>query len=267
MHPLDALRGFATSRHPDRELAPDVYLLHDSHTVTVFDKFPKAKYHFLVLPRIPFPLASEDVAGGSSETETQSESDLSASDAPSSMSSNPLPSASLTSLHALLTKVPCAKALQVLESLRQASLEVVEMIRDEMLKTEGFEWGIEVGFHAVPSMRHLHLHIISTDFVSPSLKVKKHYASFHPTLGFFLPLADVLQSLSPHRASGQGTTYSLFDLEKYLRPDGPKAWEPLLKSDLHCWRCNQPFSNMPALKVHLEEEWSRLKRAPQKPEG
>ena len=41
MHPLDALRGFATSRHPDRELAPDVYLLHDSHTVTVFDKFPK----------------------------------------------------------------------------------------------------------------------------------------------------------------------------------------------------------------------------------
>lgn len=29
----------------------------------------------------------------------------------------------------------------------------MEMIKDEMLKTEGFEWGIQVGFHAVPSMR------------------------------------------------------------------------------------------------------------------
>lgn len=69
------------------------------------------------------------------------------------MSNTSLPLSSLTSLHALLTTIPFAKALQVLVSLHQASLEVVEMIRDEMLKTEGFEWGIEVGFHAVPSMR------------------------------------------------------------------------------------------------------------------
>lgn len=44
MHPLDALKGFATSRHPDRELPSDVYLLHDSQTVTVFDKFPKGMF-------------------------------------------------------------------------------------------------------------------------------------------------------------------------------------------------------------------------------
>lgn len=69
------------------------------------------------------------------------------------MSNTSLPLSSLTSLHALLATIPSAKALRVLESLHQASLEVVEMIRDEMLKTEGFEWGIEVGFHAVPSMR------------------------------------------------------------------------------------------------------------------
>lgn len=44
MHPLDALKGFAKSRHPDRELPSDVYLLHDSQTVTVFDKFPKGMF-------------------------------------------------------------------------------------------------------------------------------------------------------------------------------------------------------------------------------
>jgi aprataxin len=27
------------------------------------------------------------------------------------------------------------------------------MIRDEMMKTEGFTWGIDLGFHAIPSMR------------------------------------------------------------------------------------------------------------------
>lgn len=33
------------------------------------------------------------------------------------------------------------------------------MIKDEMLKTEGFEWGIQVGFHAVPSMRQVSLSV------------------------------------------------------------------------------------------------------------
>jgi aprataxin len=27
------------------------------------------------------------------------------------------------------------------------------MIQDEMMKTEGFVWGVDMGFHAVPSMR------------------------------------------------------------------------------------------------------------------
>ena len=40
--------------------------------------------------------------------------------------------------------------------------------------------------------RHIHLHIISSDLNSPSLKVKRHYNSFHPELGFFLHLDEVL---------------------------------------------------------------------------
>ncbi len=40
--------------------------------------------------------------------------------------------------------------------------------------------------------RHLHLHVISADLCTPTMKVKKHYNSFHPKLGFFLSLDDVL---------------------------------------------------------------------------
>ena len=39
---------------------------------------------------------------------------------------------------------------------------------------------------------HIHMHIISEDLCSKNLKTKKHYNSFHPSLGFFLLLDDVL---------------------------------------------------------------------------
>lgn len=39
---------------------------------------------------------------------------------------------------------------------------------------------------------HVHLHVLSSDLCSPSLKKKQHYNSFRPDLGFFLHLADVL---------------------------------------------------------------------------
>jgi len=41
-----------------------------------------------------------------------------------------------------------------------------------------------IGFHARPSMQRLHLHVISTDFISPHLKTKDHWNSF--TTPFFL---------------------------------------------------------------------------------
>ena len=39
--------------------------------------------------------------------------------------------------------------------------------------------------------RHIHLHIMSADLCSPAMKNKKHYNSFHPKRGFFIPLSDV----------------------------------------------------------------------------
>jgi aprataxin len=35
-------------------------------------------------------------------------------------------------------------------------------------------------------------------------------------------------------------------------------YEPLLKDDLSCWKCDRSFSNMPKLKSHLQEEFDNL---------
>ena len=43
---------------------------------------------------------------------------------------------------------------------------------------------------------HIHMHIISDDLCSKALKTKKHYNSFHPTLGFFLHVDDLLSRLT-----------------------------------------------------------------------
>jgi aprataxin len=34
-------------------------------------------------------------------------------------------------------------------------------------------------------------------------------------------------------------------------------YDPLLKTDLSCWRCGQHYKNIPALKEHLQEEWDK----------
>jgi diadenosine tetraphosphate (Ap4A) HIT family hydrolase len=50
-----------------------------------------------------------------------------------------------------------------------------------------------LGFHAVPSMALVHLHLISDDFDSPQLTSKKHYNSF--TTEFFLDADHVLTTI------------------------------------------------------------------------
>jgi hypothetical protein len=46
--------------------------------------------------------------------------------------------------------------------------------------------------------RHLHLHVISSDLTAPALKTKRHYNSFSPRTGFFIPLVDVLRGWFDH---------------------------------------------------------------------
>ncbi|XP_043270673.1 aprataxin [Venturia canescens] len=93
-----------------------------------------------------------------------------------------------------------------------------------------------LGYHAVPSMARLHLHVISTDFDSPCLKNKYHWNSF--TTPFFRPSQSIREEL---RDLGYIKQMSSSESEKYL------------KKDLICHKCSYRPKNLPDLKKHLVE--------------
>ncbi|KAL6256246.1 hypothetical protein P5V15_012362 [Pogonomyrmex californicus] len=91
-----------------------------------------------------------------------------------------------------------------------------------------------IGYHAMPSMQRLHLHLISTDFNSPCLKTKSHWNSF--TTPFFLHSSNVCREL---REEGEIKKISMQKCMDYL------------KTDLKCYKCSMQPKNMPDLKRHL----------------
>lgn len=133
-------------------------------------------------------------------------------------------------------------------NLNEEANNVKKMIEEEMMKMYKFKWDIWIGFHPISSMEHLHLHVLSADLYSPKMKLKKHYNSFHPSLGFFLHLKDVL---------------SWFDAvpsyyQRMIKLDA-NDYESLLKDGgLCCWRCDRALVSMPKLKVHLRDEFDKL---------
>jgi Scavenger mRNA decapping enzyme C-term binding len=176
MSNLTVLRRYAQMSKPE-SLPASVLLSHTTKSLALFDAYPKSIFHFLILPRL-FPTT---------------------------------PVSDFVNLRTLL-KSSKQRAKEVVLELGEHAKTIEAMIEDEMVSRFGFKWGIWVGFHAVPSMewvlffvevaftdfclcRHVHLHVLSDDLCSPTMKNKKHYNSFHPKLGFFLHLDDVLEWL------------------------------------------------------------------------
>jgi aprataxin len=96
--------------------------------------------------------------------------------------------------------------------------------------------GFRLGFHACPSMRRLHLHVVSRDLDAPALKMRHHWNSF--TLPeFFLDAERVLAALEG--------------------PAGALAYDPAAaKAAVHaapprCHRCGAVLPSIPALKAHV----------------
>ncbi|KAG1756573.1 HIT-like domain-containing protein [Suillus paluster] len=208
---LTIFRAYAQKSNP-ASLPPSVLLSHSETCLTVFDAFPKSIFHFLVIPRVRPPF-------------------------------NVYQLANLRSLF----KCEKSSAKELLTDLSREADNVKKMIESEMLKKYGFKWEIWMGFHAIPSMEHLHLHVLSADLCSPSMKLKKHYNSFHPQLGFFIHLSDVLSWFDADPSYYQ----TISQLKK-------SEYEPLLKADLSCWKCDHSLSNMPKLKSHLQEEFDKM---------
>lgn len=93
---------------------------------------------------------------------------------------------------------------------------------------------LRMGYHSLPSLRPLHIHIVSQDFDSPALKTKRHWNSF--TTPFFLDLLQVETALQIH---GKVT----------VRHEDAEA---LLKLSLRCHACGAVQKTIPDLKQHVK---------------
>ena len=100
-----------------------------------------------------------------------------------------------------------------------------------------------LGYHSQPSMSQLHLHVISSDFVSDCLKHKKHWNSFNTD--FFLSSQSVIQQL---KEEGRVRT-----------PTSGQA-KDLLSLPLKCNQCDYFPKNIPDLKRHLNDHLEKIRK-------
>ncbi|KAK7023405.1 hypothetical protein SK128_005519 [Halocaridina rubra] len=158
---------------------PNLVVATDDRIVIIKDKYPKARYHFLVIPKINVPN---------------------------------------------------------LKSLKREQSELLRYMENQaqMLAINYPQVEFRYGYHAIPSMSQLHLHMISQDFDSPCLKTKRHWNSFNTR--YFLDSADVIRCLEER---GMVVTMT------------PIAGEKLLEQPLKCHKCVYSPQNMPKLKQHL----------------
>lgn len=97
----------------------------------------------------------------------------------------------------------------------------------------GNEDHFRIGYHAQPSMKHLHLHVISKDYQSDFLKTKKHFNSF--ATEFFIDAPQLRRELEEDGIVAQISESRI---------------KQLLCQELKC--CGKVFPNMPKLKEHLQ---------------
>ncbi|KAI0670342.1 HIT-like domain-containing protein, partial [Trametes maxima] len=190
------------------DIPQSIKLCHTETSFTLHDLYPKSLYHEVVIPLIRPPLTVDG----------------------------------LRDLRSLLS-LPTEVAKTVLLNLRRDALEAKRLIEDDMRKRYSAVWDVQIGFHALPSVQHLHLHVMSTDFTGLYFKNKKHLNSFHPDAGFFLKIDEVLEWFDLPQA----------EFARKARID-KKEHEALLKQDLKCPGCNAPFRSMTTVRKHLTEK-------------
>ena len=139
----------------------------DELTVTIKDAYPKARHHYLVLPRedIPHLRALR----------------------PSHV---PLLEKMLENGRKLAKEVKGRGSVGSERSTDEGSANDRKLTAS-VCEEKGLMF--QFGYHASPSMSRLHMHVISQDFDSPCLKNKKHWNSF--TSPFFLDAEKVIDIL------------------------------------------------------------------------
>lgn len=165
---------------------PKMQVYKDDQVVVIKDKYPKARYHWLVLPW-----------------------------------------ASISSLKAVTRE-----HLELLRHMHTVGEKVIaDFAGSSKLR-------FRLGYHAIPSMSHVHLHVISQDFDSPCLKNKKHWNSFNTE--YFLESQAVIEMVQ--------------EAGRVIVRDGMPE---LLKLPLRCHECQQLLPSIPQLKEHLRKHWPK----------
>lgn len=95
------------------------------------------------------------------------------------------------------------------------------------------------GYHAVPSLKQLHMHVVSQDFSSPRMRTQHHWNTFNTE--YFMPSSLVLETI---RQCGHIEVESDF-------------YEALLSLSMKCCFCERTYQNLDSLKEHL-----RLRHVP-----
>lgn len=222
-----ALSGLLAYITKPESFPPGTIIRRTKHTVLIKDLYPKALVHLLLLPIDPkFYNLTPFEAFNTTDDEHQQFLELMKAEAASAAK---LASSELSRLIS-----PCSSQ----ERARRAALD--DESTEKLTEARDFQAEIKVGIHAEPSMSTLHIHIISQDNYSPSLKTRKHYNSFNTN--FFISLED-------------------FPLMEEDNLTDKTEQQTLLKGDLRCWRCNKNFGNkFKQLKDHLEDEYQEWKR-------
>ncbi|KAK4771294.1 hypothetical protein SAY87_031826 [Trapa incisa] len=130
-----------------------------------------------------------------------------------------------------------AEHLDCLSDVREEHLELLRRMHgvglkwaEKFLQEDDPSLVFRLGYHSVPSMQQLHLHVISQDFNSTHLKNKKHWNSFNTA--FFRDSVDVIEEVSSNGEAG-------------IHDEG------LLAMELRCHRCRSAHPNIPRLKWHI----------------
>ena len=127
--------------------------------------------------------------------------------------------------------------ISLLESMLEKGQQYVDEIRKKE-KTAPFQ----LGFHAVPSLARLHMHMISRDFYSPWMKTKKHWHSF--TTVRFIFATEAIKELKENGKLTINRPYC----------------NDILRWPLKCHVCNLVCRDMKSLKSHISQHhWNDIK--------
>ncbi|XP_053152424.1 aprataxin isoform X2 [Hemicordylus capensis] len=165
---------------------PNMQIYKDERAVVIKDMYPKARYHWLVLPW-----------------------------------------ESISSLKAVTQQ-----HIELLEHMHAVGEQIIQQCPEK--DTLPFR----LGYHAIPSLSHLHLHVISQDFDSPWFVTKRHWNSF--TTEYFVDSQDVIEMV-----------------KKKGRVIVDVSISQLLKLPLKCHVCKQLLPTVPKLKEHLGKHWPK----------